>query len=486
MHFLYLVVALAILLSPSPIWASDIAPLTLESDFLLYSPDYNIILAEENINLKYKDITFVASQLQIDLGKGRITAQGNVQLKGEDETLKGDALYYDLGENKGSIFIIGENIQEIPFAEEKGGFLKLDKGEGRIDEAISEFDIPSATKSFLYITAKKMKIYPKVEIRAWKVTLWNRRTPFLTLPYLPWKTGNTKLPNTFSLKQLSFNSAKGLLIEGEYNYVLSKALSGRILSSYNSKDKLSTIVRGNYSLGRGSLIYLLLRFPSNDEIKYHLIYKQRLSINFGSELTFIYWPQREDPWQGKYELSLKSPPLKSSLTVSRGESYDYERREDWKTKLKLDLDRRRIGETKWSYSISSSLSLEKGKLDPLSFWEEDMSLKLDRDPISLTDKLSLTPSLELTREWYSYLPQQDKLEGSLKLLYEADPKWSYELGYNNILRSRSIFSSPDSSQHIIEGKIKYNLPPVGDDVKRWETSLSLDYDLTGGMRGEVL
>ena len=301
----------------------------LTAEYITYEKidEEDLIIAKDEVELKYQDIEIKADYLKINLTTHFLSASGKVYfLQDETETyceelsynwktkkiifikLKGEIT----GENiKGKIYYQGEKMENFPET------VELTEG---------NFTTCELEEPHYHIVAKEMIIYPKDKIIARNISWYEGKIKIITLPYfLIFLDRKTQLP---ILPKIGQNSIDGWFIKTFFNYYINEKSYGTLYVDWFEKKGIGTGIKHFLEIGgegnnSGDTSFYLYQIEEKDSdssnITGKIDYQQNITDDLKTQFVLDY--------SGRKTLGeeLLTNSIKSNLNLNydkKGEKYD--------------------------------------------------------------------------------------------------------------------------------------------------------------------
>ncbi len=224
--------------------------LNLDADFLSYQviDEEDVIVAQDNVNLRFEDIVLKSNYLQIIIDKNELIAKDQVVFTKGEDTYSCQALSYNwdtdkiimdelsgetTGEKiKGKVYYQGEKLENFPDTIDiKGGF----------------FTTCDLEEPHWHILAEQITIYPDDKIIAKKVSWYEGKKKIFTLPsFMIFLRGKNQFPY---LPDIGKSSSEGWFFKNQFNYVEDETSYGSIYLDWMEKKGLATGIEHTFELG---------------------------------------------------------------------------------------------------------------------------------------------------------------------------------------------------------------------------------------------
>jgi len=269
----------------------------LTAEYITYEKidEEDLIIAKDEVELKYQDIEIKADYLKINLTTHLLSASEKVIFKQDETETYCEELSYNwktkkvifiklkgeiTGENiKGKIYYQGEKMENFPET------VELSEG----DFTTCELEEPH-----YHIVAKEMIIYPKDKIIARDISWYEGKIKIITLPYfLIFLDRKTQLP---ILPRIGQNSEDGWFIKTYFNYYVNDKSYGTLYIDWFEKKGIGTGVEHTFEIGdennTGETSLYLYQIKEKDTGSFKLTgkikYKQEFEDNIKTQVTLDY------------------------------------------------------------------------------------------------------------------------------------------------------------------------------------------------------
>ncbi len=406
-YLVLLIITLMPLSGTSLVSASE--PINISAQ--LYEFDYakNLITAEGEVRITYKDITIEASRIEFDYDRGLIEAYENIILTKGEERIEGDILTYDLKSEKAHLRRANTVIDKVFLSGDK---IEITEHKATINRG--EFTTCDLASPHYHLSADRVIVYPEDRLIARNVVFWIGNFPILWMPYyitLLKEEG----PRRGFVPDVGYNKKDGLYIAGELDYLLSLNSYGSVNLKYTTRRGWRTSATHHYGIGSLGVGKLVLYYNSGKkEIEgeswgvaidhkgtfpkggWRIYYKYNLDRDLvtGKEKETVVTRDHISLREGNYNLTILH-----SLNEDLSPNNDYLL--DRKPELTLSL-----------------IGLERIEKAPLLYWgyinwgyfQEDppgniadrteLYLKLSSDPIWLSSKAQFSFNIDHRDGWY--------------------------------------------------------------------------------------
>ncbi|HKK83304.1 MAG TPA: hypothetical protein VJ958_03660 [Atribacterota bacterium] len=306
--------------------------LNLDADFLSYQviDEEDVIVAQDNVNLRYEDIVLKSNYLQIIIDKNELIAKDQVVFTKGEETYSCQALSYNwdtdkiimdelsgetTGEKiKGKVYYQGEKLENFPDTIDiKGGF----------------FTTCDLEEPHWHILAEQITIYPDDKIIAKKVSWYEGKKKIFTLPsFMIFLRGKNQFPY---LPDIGQSSSEGWFFKNQFNYVEDETSYGSIYLDWMQKKGLGTGIEHTFELGEK-------RIDEGELVLYFYGLKRKNTSIYDLDAKIDYWQNFENDLRLRANLVYNGtvyPDLssQSSTHILKPDFYLYKKFEDALLKL---------------------------------------------------------------------------------------------------------------------------------------------------------
>ena len=271
--------------------------IALTADYVTYEKvdGEDLIIAKDEVQLKYQDIEIKADYLKINLTTNLFFASGEVLFK-QDETetnceeftynwktkkvillrLKGELT----GEGiKGKVYYQGEKMENFPELTEIIG---------------GSFTTCELEEPHYHIVAKKMTIYPEDKIIARNISWYEGKIKIISLPYflifLDRKTQQPILP------KIGQNSSDGWFVKANFNYFADEKSYGTLYIDWLENKGVGAgighnfIIGGENNPGEASIYFYQIKDKNTENfaVTGNINYKQSFENNLTTQVTLSY------------------------------------------------------------------------------------------------------------------------------------------------------------------------------------------------------
>ena len=306
--------------------------LNLDADFLSYQviDEEDVIVAQDNVNLRYEDIVLKSNYLQIIIDKNELIAKDQVVFTKGEETYSCQALSYNwdtdkiimdelsgetTGEKiKGKVYYQGEKLENFPDTIDiKGGF----------------FTTCDLEEPHWHIVAEQITIYPDDKIIAKKVSWYEGKKKIFTLPsFMIFLRGKNQFPY---LPDIGQSSSEGWFFKNQFNYVEDETSYGSIYLDWMQKKGLGTGIEHTFELGEK-------RIDEGELVLYFYGLKRKNTSIYDLDAKIDYWQNFENDLRLRANLVYDGTVYpgsssQSSTHILKPDFYLYKKFEDALLKL---------------------------------------------------------------------------------------------------------------------------------------------------------
>jgi len=284
----------------------------------------DLIVAKEEVHLKYKDIEVKAEHLNINLTTHLFFASGEVLFQQDETETHCEELTYNWKTKKTILLrlkgqITGEGIEGKVYYQGA----KMENFPETVEITEGSFTTCKLEEPHYRIVAKEMIIYPKDKIIARHISWYEGKKKIITLPYflifLDRKTQQPILP------KIGQNSTDGWFIKTFFNYYIDEKSYGTLYIDWLEKKGIGTGVEHTWEIGSqdnpGETSLYLYQIKEKDSGKINLTgkvkYDQEFNNKIETQLTLDYSGVKAK------EGELISNNLKTQFTLDKqGEKYN--------------------------------------------------------------------------------------------------------------------------------------------------------------------
>ncbi|MGE5553966.1 MAG: LPS-assembly protein LptD [Betaproteobacteria bacterium] len=295
-----LVLSLAVLLGlaeaggAAPASPDDVVQLKAER-MLRFEADAQLLIAEGNVRLAYRQTILEADVLQVDLKSDLVRAEGHVRYQKGDDRLEAGSAVYDLKQEEGTFYGVATTYQVEDLKGEvivQGSFMESSKDTLRlVRSSLTTCDL---AQPHYHLEAKEITIYLDDRLEARQVSGFEGKVKLFTLPYL---IIPLRKENQFELPRLGYSQSDGWFIKTTYNYYRNAASYGAYFLDWYQKKGMGLGLKHDYLQGAkpwdGSgwwYLYLKGNREHHDEEVY-------LGVDHRQQLG----PAWKSAWRGNYE-----------------------------------------------------------------------------------------------------------------------------------------------------------------------------------------
>jgi len=272
--------------------------LSLNADSINYNriDGEDLIIAQNNVKLKYQDIEVNTDYLKINLTTHLLFASGNVYFKQNETKTYCEELSYNW-KNEKTILI--KLKSELTAKGVKGNIYyqgeKMENFHDTMNIYGGNFTTCDLEEPHYHIVAKEMIIYPKDKIIARNISWYEGKIKIFTLPYflifLDRKTQEPLLP------KIGQNSSDGWFIKTFFSYFFNEKSYGMVYVDWMQKKGIGTGIKHTIEIGeeddnpgKASLYLYQLKAKNSDNfnITGNLVYEQNILKDIKTQFTLNY------------------------------------------------------------------------------------------------------------------------------------------------------------------------------------------------------
>jgi len=369
--------------------------LNLDADFISYQiiDGEDVIVARDNVNLRYDDITLRANFLQIIMDKNELIAKEQVIFTKQEETYSCQALNYNWDTDKiimddlsgeatgdkirGKVYYQGEKFENFPETVE-------------IDNA--NFTTCDLEKPHWHIRAEKITIYPDDKIIAKKVSWYEGERKLFTLPsFMIFLRGKNQFPYW---PDIGKSNSEGWFFKNQFNYVEDETSYGTIYLDWMEKKGLGAGIEHTFELGEE-------RVDDGELVLYFYGLQRKNTSIYDLDARINYWQNFENNLRLRANLSYDGTiyPGSSSQTSSHVIQPDFYLYKKWEDAL-LTLT------GKYNFNVSDTVSTSG-------------NIRLSYDN-TITDRLKSSLNLLYTSKDSTTQPLDHQLRPQWTMQYSGD------------------------------------------------------------------
>ncbi|EGO62914.1 LPS export ABC transporter periplasmic protein LptC [Acetonema longum] len=369
--------------------AAQNAPIEIEADQVYFSEESGEMYARGNVKIKQNQDTILTDYIQGNTQETRIWVDGSATITQPALNLTGNGIDYNYGARTGTIRnAAGTVYKDVSPAGDGQGRKQYISGQniqlapGYIVANDGTLTGCPAKIPDYHISAKKIEIWPNERIVAHDVTFWIKQTKVFKMRRYE---KDLNEPES-SFPRIGYQSDNGLYIKQHLEYGLTDNLSAFTNLAYYTK---------------------------------------------------AYF---------KPDVGLKWRQPGYTTTLRAGEYYDGDYWIKKEPELKIALDRRRIGESPVSYTISALYG--KWSEDTKESWHQDYGIYFSHDAIPLSSDQSLNLYLGT-----GFNHVRESYDDSTNNIYRYDatlrkswsPRFSTWVAYHHVENNHSLFKYGSSS-----------------------------------------
>ncbi len=264
--------------------------LNIEAEFLSYQivDGEDVVIAQNKVNLRYKDITLKSNYLQIFIDRKELIASDQVTFARGNESFSSQAINYNWETEK----IIMEGLSGEATGDKIKGvvYYQGDRYENfpeTIDISGGVFTTCDLEEPHWHIEAEKITIYPDDKIIAKKVSWYEGKRKIFTLPsFMIFLRGKNQFPYWPDIGQ---SSSEGWFLKNQFNYVQDADSYGSIYLDLMLKKGIGAGVEHTFELGEekiddGELVLYFYGLKRKNTSIYDLDGKVSYWQNFENDL----------------------------------------------------------------------------------------------------------------------------------------------------------------------------------------------------------
>lgn len=301
--------------------------LNIDADFISYQiiDEEDVIVAQDNVNLRYKDIALKANYLQIIIDKNEIIAKEQVIFTKGKEEYSCQALNYNWDTEK---IVMDELSGEATGAKIKGKVYyqgeKLENFPETIEINSSVFTTCDLEEPHWHIEAEKITIYPDDKIIAKKVSWYEGKRKIFTLPsFMIFLRGKNQFPYW---PDLGKNNSEGWFLKNQFNYVRDADSYGSVYLDWMQKKGLGAGIEHTFELGEGKI-------DKGELVLYVYGLKRKNTSIYDLDATISYWQNFKNNLRLKANLNYdgtiySNSASQNSTHILKPDFYLYKKWED--------------------------------------------------------------------------------------------------------------------------------------------------------------
>jgi len=271
--------------------------ISLTAEFITYETieGEDLIIAKDEVQLKYQDIEIKAEYLKINLTTNLLFASGEIFFKQDGTETKCEELTYNWESQKIILLrlkgeLSGEGIKGKLYYQ--GG--KMENFPDTTEITEGSFTTCELEESHYHIVAKEMIIYPKDKIIARNISWYEGEIKIITLPYfLIFLDRKTQMP---ILPKIGQNSVDGWFVKTNFNYYIDEESYGTLYVDWLERKGIGMGVEHTFEIGdeknpgEASLYFYQIKEKNSGE--FNLIgkikYAQEFEDNIKAQITLDY------------------------------------------------------------------------------------------------------------------------------------------------------------------------------------------------------
>lgn len=446
----------------------------LNAENVIYDRQKNRVFAEDNVSVKFKDISLNASFLEYDLESNILYITTQTILSYQGSKLFLDSLVYDM--NLDTITALGfyvyykpwYSLSKVAYINRQNFLLKNAK------VSHCEFKNPH-----YYFSSKKVLIIPKEKIKLYSPTLVIRKFPLLWMPYYEISLKPSK---TYFIVEPGYDSYNGGVIKGKYGIGISKDSEFRLLIDYYFLGKVGLGGEFRYSsLKNIGVIYGYLvkdnsqasqwNFRINNTHKLFSFWSFKSNFEMLNDEKISYFYEKENWFLIKREinssLSLSRDTQINSFRISyiRKDNYSQEKQRFENSFFKIPIQFMLYPFKVRNFVISEKINFSPEFIGATTYYK---ILTENNFNISFPKRVgffSLTPSLEIN-SYYTSFPQNEVFYNLYSFNFPIKYNifdGSLDLSYNYTIRSKENSFDIIFSSNVYKNFLSFRL----DLFRRW-------------------
>ncbi len=286
--------------------------------------DEDVIVAQENVKLIYKDISLQANYLQVILDRNELIAKEKVLFNIGEESYSCQHLNYNWKTDRFTMEgfsgeTSGENVRGLVYY--KGG--KMENFPDTIEISSGFFTTCDLEEPHWHIEAEQIIIYIDDKIVAKKVSWYEGKKKMFTLPsFLIFLRGKNQLPY---IPDIGRNSSEGWFLKNRINYVKDASSYGSVYIDLMEQKGLAAGIEHTFELGEERV--------DDGEVVLYLYALKRKAVNiYDVDANINYWQNFENDLRLKanvsYSSSINPDSIRSTSHSIKPDFYIYKKWED--------------------------------------------------------------------------------------------------------------------------------------------------------------
>jgi len=380
--------------------------LKLTAENVIFDKNNNIVIAEENVKLQYKNIFLETQKLFYDTQKNIVYISTDVFLSYLGNKLFAKSLQYDVNSEKITIQNF-YSFYEPYYSYSK--FCSVEKEKLLLEEAkVTHCDLKIP---HYYLKSKKVVIYPYKEIKLYSPMLVLRKTPVLWVPYY---SISLKPSKDYLTVDPSYENERGLIAKIKYGRRQSDVVEIKFMCDFYSVDSigLGSEVRYSTTSYNGILYFYAvnnfingktqINMRINNNHKIFSTWALKSNIEYISNEQFYSLYEKENWFMIKRDInsgiSLSRDTQKTLLRFSylRYDSFDVQQEKFvnkyYTTPLNFVVYPFSVSKIKFNESLNIIPTFTESSTYYTVLSDNNFGLLL---PLKLTDNISVSPNLIL-------------------------------------------------------------------------------------------
>jgi len=380
--------------------------LKLNAENVIFDKNNNIVVAEQNVKLQYKDILLETEKLFYDIEKNVVYISTDVFLAYNGNRLFAKSLQYDVNSEKITIHNF-YSYYDPYYSYSKSCVVEKEKlllEDAKVTHC--NYKIPH-----YYLKSKKVVIYPHKEIKLYSPTMVLRNIPVLWMPYY---RVSLKPSKDYLVIDPSYENERGLITKIKYGRKLSDSFDIRFMCDAYSVESIGVGSELKYSAASYTgVVYLYtinnfkdgrtqLSLKINNNHKFFSKWSLKSNVEYISNEQFYNLYEKENWFIIKRNInsgiSLSRDTQKTSLRFAyiRYDNFDSQQQKFvniyYKTPINFVVYPFSLGRIKFNESLNITPTFIESSTYYSLLSDNNFSIFV---PLKLTKNISVSPTLSL-------------------------------------------------------------------------------------------
>ena len=466
--FLFFVSQLFLFYLPTQNFTQEIK---LNAESIVFDKNNNIVVAEQNVRLQYKDIVLETEKLFYDTQKNIVYISTDVLISYNETKLFSKSLQYDINSEKITIHNF-YSFYDPYYIYSKSCIVR--KEELLLEDA--KVTHCNLKKPHYYLKSKKVVTHPNKEIKLYSPTMVLWEKPVFWVPYY---RISLKPSKDYFYIDPSYENERGLITKMKYGRQLNNNFDLRFMCNVYSVESLGLGSELEYrsSLYNGIIyLYLVNNFKNeNTQINLRINNNHKLSstwslktnVEYMSNEQFYNLYEKENWFIVKRDInsgiSLSRDTQKTSLRFSylRYDSFDLQQEKFvnkyYKTPISFKIYPFSLGIVKFNESFSVTPTFIESSTYYTVLSENNFSVFV---PIKLFRIVSISPTIA-SQSFLNFYPENklfyNTYSFSLPLKFYPLTFCNFDLSYNYRIRSLDNSFNIDFSSYVLTNSLSPRL-----------------------------